>query len=353
MRFRNALLFSFLLAPSSALAHGSLLSQGEYRFEEGEVIARLVFSGQELASSIEGCDQDGDVDLSAAELETEATRAALATGLVDKITVTASGEPCVARLGKTTLIEAGGVEIEARWRCRGGASEAVVDAAFLPELDAGHRHLVTMLGTTSSDVSIAVAGNQRFPVSGTAGTHSPFALVKDGLRHILEGWDHLLFLFALVVVGGRFRSLAAVVTAFTVGHSLSLAIGTFGFWVPPPSVIEPLIALSIAWVGVENFFVEDASKRWRITLPFGFIHGFGFAGALRELGLTPSEIPMAVFTFNLGVEAGQIAVLLVLLPLVLWSRRQTWLGTRALHAVSAFVVGIGTSLFVARVLGLA
>lgn len=352
MRVAVPLLF-LLLAPASALAHGGLLSQGEYRFEDGDVFARLVFSSQELASSIDGCDQDGDVELSAAELETPATRAALEKNLIGKIAVTAGDRACVAELGKTKLVEAGGIEIDARWRCPSGVREATVDAAFLPALDEGHRHLVTMLGTTSSDVSIAVAGNRRFSVSGTAGKHSPLGLVGVGLWHILEGWDHLLFLFALVLVGGRMRSLIAVVTAFTIGHSASLAISTFGFWVPPPSVIEPLIALSIAWVGVENFLAKDASKRWRITLPFGFIHGFGFAGALRELDLAPAQIPAAVLTFNLGVEAGQIAVLLVLLPLVLWSRRQTWFGERALHVVSVVVVAVGASLFVTRLFGLA
>lgn len=344
-------LLVLLLAPVSALAHGGLLSQGEYRFEEGDVFARLVFASQELASSVEGSDQDGDADLSAAELETPATRAALEENLLGKISVTAGGRACVAELGRTKLVEAGGIEIGARWRCSPGVREASVDAGFLAGFDEGHRHLVTMLGTTSSEVSIAVAGNQRFSVSGTAGEHSSFGLIGIGLLHILEGWDHLLFLFALVLVGGQLRSLIAVVTAFTIGHSLSLAISTFGFWVPPPSVVEPLIALSIAWVGVENFFAKDASKRWRITLPFGFVHGFGFAGALRELDLAPAQIPMAVVTFNLGVEAGQISVLCVLLPAVLWSRRQEFLGDRALHAVSVVVVAVGASLFVTRVLG--
>jgi len=341
-----------LLLPAISFAHGTLLSQGEYRFEEGDVRAKLVFATQEIASSVAGTDGDGDVDLSAAELETEAMRAALEKNLLGKILVTASSGACVAALESAVLVEGNGVEMAARWRCPAGSIAASVDAAFLQAFDAGHRHLVVMLATSSSDVSIAVAGNQRFSVSGTAsGKRSRLAFVVDGVTHILEGWDHLLFIFALVLVGGKLRSLIAVVTAFTVGHSLSLAIGTFGWWVPPSSWIEPLIALSIAWVGVENFFVEDSSKRWRITLPFGFIHGFGFAGILRERALAPAEIPMAVLTFNLGVELGQIAVLILLLPFILWARKQAWFGKNGLRAVSGVVVAVGVGLFVARVLG--
>lgn len=352
MRLRPVLSGSLLLVPGLALAHGSLLSQGEYRLEAGVVRARLVFATIEAATSIEGADVDADEDLSAAELETAETRAAIERNLVGKIHVTAGGARCDAAVEGMRLVEAGGVEIDATWRCPGGASEAQVELALLEDLDDGHRHLVSMLGTTSSDVAIAVAGNDTFAVSGTAGEErNPFGLMRYGVQHILEGWDHLLFLFALVLVGGRLAPLIGVVTAFTVGHSLSLAIGTLGWWVPPPSWVEPLIALSIAWVGVENFFAEDASKRWRITLPFGFIHGFGFAGVLREIGLARAEVPMALLTFNLGVEAGQIAVLAVLLPLVLWARKQAWFGSRGLHAVSGVVVAVGGSLFLARVAG--
>src|SRR5262249_14425463 len=115
-----------------------------------------------------------------------------------------------------------------------------------------------------------------------------------GIEHILTGYDHLLFLFGLVLVGGRLRSLALAISAFTVALSLTLALAALGIWAPSPRFVEPAIALSIAYVGVENYFVRDASKRWRITMPFGLIHGFGFAGALREVGLSRAEVPGAL-----------------------------------------------------------
>lgn len=339
-------------ADGDASAHGVLLSQGEYRFEDGVLRARAVFAAPELATSVEGVDLDGDEDVSTAELETGEARAAIERGVVGRIDVTTDSGACAGRLLDAALVPGGGVEVTAEWRCPGGVREANVRMGLLDGFDAGHRHLVTMLGTTSSDVAITTAGDESFVVSGTPRASKSFAMFLGlGVRHILEGWDHLLFLFALVLVGGHLRSLIAVVTAFTAGHSISLAAGTLGLWVPPPSWVEPLIALSIAWVGVENFLVEDASRRWRITLPFGLVHGFGFAGALRELGLARAEVPAALFGFNLGVEAGQVAVLALLLPLVLWSRRQPWFGARGLYAASGAVVVAGGTLFLARVLG--
>src|SRR5262249_10086873 len=143
-----------------------------------------------------------------------------------------------------------------------------------------------------------------------------------GIEHILTGYDHLLFLLGLVLVGGRLRSLALAISAFTLAHSVTLALAALGVWVPSPRLVQPTIALSIAYVGIETYFVREASKRWRITMPFGLIHGFGFASALRAIGLPSGQVPTALFSFNLGVEVGQLAIVLAIVPLVLWARRK-------------------------------
>jgi hydrogenase/urease accessory protein HupE len=173
--------------------------------------------------------------------------------------------------------------------------------------------------------------------------------LRMGVEHILTGYDHLVFLFGLVLVGGRLRSLVAVVTAFTVAHSMTLAIAVLGAWAPPSRVVEPLIALSIAYVGIENFFVKSAENRWRITFPFGLVHGFGFAGALREIALPRTEIPGALVCFNLGVEAGQLAVMAVALPVVLYLRKSSWFSLRGISALSGAVALAGVFWFLERV----
>lgn len=143
-----------------------------------------------------------------------------------------------------------------------------------------------------------------------------------GVSHILGGIDHLLFLAGLVLIGGRLRDLLAAVTAFTLAHSISLAASVFGLVSPPASWIEVLIALSVAYVGVENLLSPGASTgRWRLTFAFGLIHGFGFAGALREIGVPLDRSVAALVFFNLGVEAGQLAVLAVAVPIILRLRR--------------------------------
>lgn len=141
-----------------------------------------------------------------------------------------------------------------------------------------------------------------------------------GVEHILDGPDHLLFLAALVIPLRRFRPLLVVATAFTLAHSLTLAAAAFGFapdalWFPP--LVEALIAASIVAMALENLLGTSARRRWIAAFVFGLVHGFGFAFALREtLQFAGSHLLSALFAFNVGVELGQVAVLLVGVPLL-------------------------------------
>jgi hydrogenase/urease accessory protein HupE len=168
-----------------------------------------------------------------------------------------------------------------------------------------------------------------------------------GIEHILTGYDHLVFLFALVVAGGTIRSLALAITSFTVAHSLTLALAVLGFVAPPARWIEPAIALSVAYVGVENFFARP-HERYRITFPFGLLHGFGFAGALGEVAIPRAEVPGALLSFNLGVEIGQLGWMVLLGLLVAQLRRWDGFGRRAVPLLSAAVVVVGLTWFVGR-----
>jgi hydrogenase/urease accessory protein HupE len=166
--------------------------------------------------------------------------------------------------------------------------------------------------------------------------------LRLGVEHILSGFDHLLFLLGLIMLPGSLRALLWAVSAFTLAHSLSLALAIFGVVAPPSLWVETAIALSIAYVGAENLLRRDASARWRITLLFGFVHGFGFAGALREIGVPQDRAPVALALFNLGVEFGQLAVLALLVPGLAWLRRRprAWsLSARLLNG-SLVVVGL-------------
>ncbi len=187
------------------------------------------------------------------------------------------------------------------------------------------------------------------PESGSAQS-SPIAFLRLGVEHILTGYDHILFLFALILRGGRLRSLLGIVTAFTVAHSITLALAVLGVVVVPSAIVEPVIALSIAYVALENIFRRRAaSGRWVVSFVFGLVHGFGFAGALLELGLPPSGIVGSLLFFNLGVEAGQAMVVAALFPALLWLCRFAW-ERRAVTAVSAAVFVAAMALAIERVL---
>src|SRR3989441_4900712 len=142
--------------------------------------------------------------------------------------------------------------------------------------------------------------------------------VEMGFFHILDGTDHLLFLFCLVIPFRRFRPLITVVTAFTIAHSVTLIasaynLGPDALWFPP--LIETLIAVSIVYMALENIVGSNVRRRWMIALGFGLVHGFGFSFALRQnLQFAGSHLLTSLFSFNVGVELGQLLVLLLLIP---------------------------------------
>ncbi|MEM9014030.1 MAG: HupE/UreJ family protein [Pseudomonadota bacterium] len=139
-----------------------------------------------------------------------------------------------------------------------------------------------------------------------------FLYLEIGIRHILPGGaDHILFVLALFLASERLRSLIIQISAFTVAHTATLGLAAAGVFEPPASIVEPLIAFSIAFVAIENIFLKDISK-WRPFLVFGFglIHGLGFAGFIRDVGLPPGQFWSSLIGFNVGVELGQLAVVL-------------------------------------------
>jgi hydrogenase/urease accessory protein HupE len=165
--------------------------------------------------------------------------------------------------------------------------------------------------------------------------------LKLGVEHILTGYDHLLFLCGLLLVCRRFSTMAAIITCFTLAHSITLALAALDLVNISGRIVEPLIAASILFVGMENLLRRDEPKwRWALTFAFGLIHGFGFAGVLKEVGLGSAGRALIVplFSFNLGVEVGQIAVTAIVLPLLWWLRRfpaYERYGTKAISAVIA------------------
>lgn len=178
-------------------------------------------------------------------------------------------------------------------------------------------------------------GLDKLPTSSVA-----WAYLKLGFTHILPlGFDHVLFVLSLFLLNTRLRSVLWQATAFTVAHSITLGLAMYGLITPLPSMIEPLIALSIAFVAIENL-ITDELKWWRtlVVFSFGLLHGCGFAGVLGELGLPSNHFFTALFSFNVGVELGQIAVILTAYLLIgRWFGQKTWYRQRIVLPLSAII----------------
>jgi len=184
--------------------------------------------------------------------------------------------------------------------------------------------------------------------SADVASRGPVGFLPLGIQHILEGWDHLLFLLALVLPGGSLGNLVRIVTAFTVAHSLTLAASVLEWVSVPPAPVEALIALSIAWVAAENLARgQPMSRRWIVAFAFGLIHGFGFSNVLRGIGLPGDALLTSLLWFNLGIELGQLLVVLLLVPTLAWVGRQP-LGRPVPQVLSALILVASVVLLVHR-----
>lgn len=186
-----------------------------------------------------------------------------------------------------------------------------------------------------------------------AGQPSSWSFILLGLQHILTGYDHILFVVGLVLVGGRLRDTLATATAFTLAHSITLACAVLGWAKLSSNIVEPLIALSIVAVAIEGLGQSNKKRRLHAPVAFGFglIHGFGFAGALQELSLSGPGLGWALGGFNLGVELGQVAVILLSVPLLTLAARNRRFTRQQFTTFGCFALGgIGTFWFVTRLM---
>jgi len=223
----------------------------------------------------------------------------------------------------------------------------------LPEQRRMTRWLVT--SQVSPPFELVVSGANA--AAGTA-TASPSAVslwqfVKFGFLHILpRGLDHVLFVLGLYLGARSLKSLLILVTCFTLAHSITLGLASIGIVRLSPSVVEPLISASIAWVGVENFFPAARTERYRPLLVFGFglLHGLGFASALSALDAPQNSFLALLLSFNVGIELGQLTVIAGALLLTWWCLRQPWYRRRVALPASALIALIAVVWTVQRLL---
>lgn len=282
--------------------------------------------------------------------------------------LTSGGTALVAREVRARLVATDAVRFEYVFPRPAGAS-VVLRLLQLQRLPRGHREFIVVNDAAGNpvarkfltrddpllEIGLPSAMPSSAPGAASKAERPPTAFwgfLQLGIEHIWTGYDHLLFLFALLVVCRSFRSIFAIISCFTLAHSLTLALATLNVVNLPSRIVEPAIAASIVFVGAENLFRRGAEPRgrWALTFAFGLIHGFGFASVLRDLGVGASGggVGMPLFTFNLGVELGQMAVAAVVLPIVWQLRKREAFVRVGVPVLSGVVAAAGLYWFAMR-----
>ena len=310
-----------VLFPTLSWAHDADLVGVQARRVRGEprVEEQLRVTAETLGL-LAPVDADGDGLLSDADLE--AQNGAIRAGVWGSLPLSAGGRPCAlgdasARIGEAV------VELRATFLCD-GEGELAQDFRLLSLLPPGYRVVVDADVDGLRLQRVAQGTDQRvLYAAGQSRDGTWGAWILLGVEHILGGWDHLAFLAALLLAASRARAVLAVVTAFTLAHSVTLALSALGLvalGARGEQAVEVAIALSIAWVALENLLIAAPRRRALQSFAFGLVHGLGFASVLREHGLGDSAA-RALLGFNVGVELGQAAVVLLAFPLLRWGRR--------------------------------
>lgn len=213
-------------------------------------------------------------------------------------------------------------------------------SVFFDDNDSMHRNIMTYDLDNKNGQYIFNAEDREFNTGKESLAGQFFRFVQLGFHHIMIGYDHILFVMALVFGARRITDVLKVISVFTLAHSITLGLTALKLVQFPSDIIEPLIALSIAFVAVENYFGFSAKYRFAVVFGFGLIHGVGFAGALQLANDVTWRSLLSILSFNVGVEAGQALIILILFPLLVYIRRFQW-STVVQAAATAGIFGIG------------
>ncbi|HWA37181.1 MAG TPA: HupE/UreJ family protein [Burkholderiales bacterium] len=337
----RALLFLLLLP---GLAHAHKPSDSYLTLEPQAAVTRGQWDValRDLEYAI-GLDANGDGAITWGELR--AKRAAIEAYAYSRLSLRANGEACAIEPGDLLFDEHsdGGYAV---LRFSAPCTATEVDYRLFFDLDPTHRGLLRLGGTTS----VLSPEQPRLALEARAPWRQFVDYAREGVWHIWIGFDHVLFLLSLllpaVTYAARFKPVLwdvfKVVTAFTVAHSITLALAALAVVQLPSRLVESAIALSVVLAALNNLRPVVTGRRWIVAFAFGLIHGFGFASVLADLGLPQDALLLALVGFNLGVEAGQLAIVATFLPLAFalrgtWAYRRVVLvgGSAAIAAVAA------------------
>ncbi|SFS61875.1 HupE/UreJ family protein [Paenibacillus sp. BC26] len=339
----------FTLFGGTAQAHFSSTGFSDITIKDHKLEYNLFLLERELLEALPTIDQNGDGQISANELtDGKDTLTALAN---DRLIVTGNskvGNGAITAVKQTEKAKMPMVEIDITYDFAEPVERYMVQYNFYDGSNPDHRSFATIRMGQQSIVQVINSSNNILEMEGYHGadngkegqssddrddqsslittssswTSQLSEYTKMGMEHIWSGADHLLFLVGLILAAGTSGwTMLKLISAFTVGHSITLVLSALDLASLSPLIVEPLIALSIVFVAFENLYRKNSNdnKRMAVTVMFGMVHGFGFAEILH--GTLAGHVALPLFSFNLGVEIGQLAVLAIVVPLLLLCRR--------------------------------
>jgi hypothetical protein len=256
--------------------------------------------------------------------------------------------PARTDLQRYVLIDGHAVHMEILYVFDHPVNTLDVTSTLYQAMTPDHQHLLTVKLNGTLHEGVLNASSPHATFTGTEATRlqTVWKFVRLGVEHIFTGYDHLAFLLGLLVATASLGSLIKIITSFTIAHSITLALATFNVVILPSRLTESVIALSILYVAAENLLEFRAMKRYYITFLFGLVHGFGFSNVLRDMDMPRSSLALSLFSFNLGVEIGQVTFVLLIFPLVQDLVRSGW--KRLQPAVSVCIGVLAVYWFVQR-----
>jgi hydrogenase/urease accessory protein HupE len=340
-----------LLVASPAAAHPAPFSYVDLRISAQAVDAAFVLHVFDLGHGLEvdPADQFLDPAFATARLP------GLAALITSRLQLMAAGRALTASvIGVEPVPDRHAVRVTLRYSVSALPGSVTLSGVMFP-YDPEHQTFVNVYEGEALTQAMIDSRRTRFEYfSGSPQGRSAVVatFLPAGVHHILIGPDHILFLVGLLLLGGTWRRLALIVTGFTVAHSVTLTLAALNLLRPPEYLVEPAIALSIIYVGADNLLKRDGRdmRAW-IAGAFGLIHGFGFAGVLRDMDLPARALGWSLFSFNVGVELGQLLIVLVMASAMalIHSRSETF-GRRVVVAGSVAVMAAGTYWFVERLM---
>lgn len=345
-----------LTLPGTLGAHELYTSYSRITINGQNISCSFVFDETDLRRKF-ALDENGDGEVNADELTQHLAQ--IKEYVNETVSVVAAGEEVILSNARATveLDTLGNVfaAVTVEQSLEHEPWSLTLTLEFFEDFSPRHKNLVNIQHGTETQQAILTVGYPQKTFSFTGADYPLLSQIGQfiwlGMEHIFIGYDHILFLLGLIVIGDSFKNLINMVTAFTVAHSITLALAALQVVLIPDRLVESVIALSIVYIAVENFLVENSDDRWIITFIFGLMHGFGFAGVLRELGLPTEGLVASLVSFNVGVEIGQIVILILVFPVIYYLARTKW-QKQFVFALSSVILVFGGSWFIERAFGL-